>query len=75
MSLTKLIVDCATGTYKEVPLSIEEIQERQAEAAEVQALQLAQETAEAARLEALASAQAKLSALGLTEEEIAALLK
>lgn len=71
--LTKLVVDCATNTQTVVPLTPEEIEqlneinEREAERAraEAEALQ--------AKVEAKASAEAKLAALGLTPEEIAAL--
>lgn len=73
MSLTKLIFDCETGTQKEVPLSEEELAEREAMRIQVEAEIAQREAAEAARLEAAASAEAKLAALGLTEEEIKAL--
>ena len=71
--LTKLVVDCATNTQTVVPLTPEEIEqlneinEREAERAraEAEALQ--------AKAEAKASALAKLTALGLTEEEAAAI--
>lgn len=70
---TKLIVDCATGAHKEVPLSAEEIAEREAMAAQAEADRLAQEQAQAEVGAAKASANAKLEALGLTPEEIAAI--
>lgn len=75
MSLTKLIVNCETGEYNEVLLTAEEVAEREAMAAEAEALRLAEEQALQAKADALASAQAKLAALGLTSEEITALLK
>ena len=72
-TLTKLVVNCATGEQQEIPLSEEEIAQREAD-------RLAFEEAEAARLAAeeekaalKESANAKLIALGLTEEEIAAI--
>jgi hypothetical protein len=72
-TLTKLVVNCATGEQQEIPLSEEEIAQREAD-------RLAYEEAEAARLAAeeekaalKESANAKLIALGLTEEEIAAI--
>ncbi len=71
--LTKLIVDCATGEQISVPLTPEEITEREALIAEAELQRQEQEAAEIARAEAKASAQAKLAALGLTEAEIAAL--
>lgn len=72
---TKLVVDCSTGITMEVPLTDEEIAQREADAlaaAEAEAARQAEEDAKAA---AKASAEAKLAALGLTEEEVAALLK
>jgi hypothetical protein len=72
-TLTKLVVNCATGEQQEIPLSEEEIAQREAD-------RLAFEEAEAARIAAeeekaalKESANAKLIALGLTEEEIAAI--
>jgi hypothetical protein len=72
-TLTKLVVDCSTGISTEVPLSEEELAQREVD-------RLAFEEAEAARLAAeeekaalKESANAKLLALGLTEEEIAAI--
>ena len=71
---TKLIVDCSTGERTVVPLTDEEIAEREAMAAQAEADRLAQEQAEAERQANLESARSKLAALGLTEDEIAALL-
>jgi hypothetical protein len=72
-TLTKLVVNCATGEQQEIPLSEEEIAQRELD-------RIAYEEAEAARLAAeeekaalKESANAKLIALGLTEEEIAAI--
>jgi hypothetical protein len=74
-TLTKIVVDCSTGAVEELPLSAEEISQREADAA-AWAEQKAAEEAEAAAAEAAkASAQAKLAALGLTADEIAALSK
>jgi hypothetical protein len=71
----KLIVDCSTGEQTYVPLSAEEIAEREAMAAQAAEEQAARE-AEAAAKEALkASARAKLVAgTPLTEEEAALLV-
>jgi hypothetical protein len=71
--LTKIVVDCKTGKQTILPLTPAEIAQRDqdaAAAAEAQAEREAQEAAQAALKE---SAKAKLTALGLTEEEIAAL--
>ena len=74
-TLTKIVVDCSTGIAEELPLTAEEIAEREASAAAFAAEQAEREAAEAAAAEAKASAQAKLAALGLTADEIAALSK
>jgi hypothetical protein len=74
-TLTKIIVDCSTGVVAEVPLTGEEIAQREADAivfAEQKALQDAAVAAEEAAKE---SAKTKLATLGLTPEEIAALSK
>ena len=70
---TRVIVDCSTGESKIVPLTEEELAQRETD-------KLAWESQEATRLaevEAKATAEAraisKLEALGLTAEEIAAL--
>lgn len=67
--LKALIVDAATGESYERPLTAEEIADREAMAIEAQARQADQDAIAAARESALA----KLAALGLTAEEIAAL--
>lgn len=72
--LTKVVVDCASGEVSYIPLTDEEIAEREALAAQAEQERLEREAAEAAKAEAKASAQAKLVALGLTEDEIAAVL-
>jgi hypothetical protein len=71
--LTKVVVDCSTGISEVVPLSVEEIAQRETDAAAYAIEQAEREAAESARIAAKASAEAKLSALGLTPEEIAAL--
>jgi hypothetical protein len=71
----KIVVDCSTGEVQEIALTAEEIAEREAMAAEY-AVQKAQEEADKAAAEAAKeSANAKLAALGLTAEEIAAITK
>lgn len=71
---TKLIIDCANGERKEIPLSAEEIAERDAMAAQAEADRLAEEEARAQREADKASAIAKLTDLGLTEDEALALV-
>ena len=67
---TKLVIDCATGARKEIPLSKEEIAEREAMAAQAEADRLAQEAEAQALADLKASAKAKLIAgEPLTAEE------
>jgi hypothetical protein len=73
--MDKVIVDCSTGETTIVPLTAEEIAQREADAAAFAAEQAARQAEEDAKAEAKASAQAKLAALGLTADEIAALTK
>ncbi len=72
---TKVIVDCSTGVTTEVELTDEEVAQREAEAAKVAEIKAAEEAAEAGKAAAKASAESKLAALGLTAEEVAALVK
>ncbi len=71
--ITKLVVDCETGEQTVVPLTEEELAEREAMRIQAEADQAQREADELAKAEAKASAQAKLAALGLTEAEITAL--
>jgi hypothetical protein len=68
-------VNCATGEVIERPLTAEELAQREADAAAYAVAEAEREAAEAAALAAKESANAKLAALGLTAEEIAALSK
>ena len=70
---TKLVVDCSTGEQTEVPLTAEEIAQRETDRLAYEAQEAERLAAAEAKAEAEASAVAKLSALGLTAEEIAAL--
>lgn len=70
---TKLIINCETGEQTEVELTAEEIAQREADAAKAEADRAAREATEAAKAAAKASGEAKLAALGLSTEEIAAL--
>ena len=72
-TLTKLVVNCATGEEQIVPLTAEEIAKREADAAAFAERKAQEEAETAAKAGAKASALAKLAALGLTAEEIAAL--
>ncbi len=70
---TKLVVDCSTGITTEVELTAEEVAEREARQAEYLALKEQELLAAQAKAAAKASALVKLAALGLTEEEAAAI--
>ena len=74
-TVTKLVINCATGERKQIPLSAEELAQREAD-------RIAAEAAEAERLQAeadlealKASAKAKLiSGVPLTEAEAGVLV-
>ena len=70
---TKLIVDCSTGVTTEVELTAEEIAQREADAAAYAVQKTKEDAAIAAKAAAKASGEAKLAALGLSADEIAAL--
>jgi hypothetical protein len=74
-TLTKVIVDCATGEQQVLPLTAEEIADLEAARAQAEADRLAAEEAAAEAAAAKASGIAKLLALGLTEDEANALVK
>ena len=71
----KIEVNCATGIAVEVPLTAEEIAQREVDAANAATAKAEADAIAAAEADAKASAQGKLAALGLTAEEIAALSK
>lgn len=73
MADTKIVVNCETGEVAEVELTAEEIAQRAVDQAAWEAEQAAIEADKQAKAEAKASAESKLSALGLTDDEIAAL--
>jgi hypothetical protein len=69
-TLTKVVVNCATGEQSVVPLTAEEIAQREADAAAFAAEQAAREAAAEALADLKASAKAKLIAgEPLTAEE------
>lgn len=69
-TLTKIIVDCSTGDVQELPLTAEEIAEREAMAAQAEADRLAREAEEQRIADLKASAKQKLIAgQALTAEE------
>ena len=72
---TRIEVNCETGVETIIELTDAEIAQMEADAAAWAARKAEEDAAEAAAAEAKASAQAKLAALGLTADEIAALSK
>lgn len=74
MADTKIIVDCSTGITTEVELTAEEVAQREVDAAAHAIEQAEREAVEAAKADAKLSAQAKLAALGLTDDEVKAIV-
>lgn len=72
--ITKLVIDCETGEQHIVPLTEEELAERELMQLQAIAEQEQREADAAAKEAAKASAIAKLAALGLSDTEISALL-
>jgi hypothetical protein len=72
---TAIEVNCTTGEVIERPLTAEEIATNEAAAVQDEADRVAREAEATAAQAAKESANAKLAALGLTAEEIAALSK
>jgi hypothetical protein len=73
-ALTRIEVDCSTGEQKIIPLTSAEIAKFDQLHKEAEANRAKAEAETQAKAEAKASALAKLTALGLTEEEAAALI-
>jgi hypothetical protein len=74
-TLTKLVVNCATGEEQVIALTAEEIAQREADAEAAATAKAAADAEAAATAEAKANGIAKLLALGLTEDEANALVK
>jgi hypothetical protein len=72
---TRIEIDCSTGIETIVELTDAEIASMEADAAAAAVRKAEEDAALAAAETAKASAQAKLAALGLTSDEIAALSK
>ena len=70
---TKVIVVCSTGEYTIVPLTAEEIAQRETDRLAWEAQEAERKAAEEIKENLKASANAKLAALGLTADEIAAI--
>jgi len=71
----KLVVDLEKGTQEYIDLTPAEIAERDQMAAQAAADAAAREAAAQAEADAKLSAQAKLAALGLSGDEVAAITK
>jgi len=71
--ITKLVVDCSTGIATTVPLTAEELAQRETDRLAYEAQEAERLAAEEAKETLKASANAKLKALGLTADEIAAI--
>jgi hypothetical protein len=71
---TKLIINCETGEQTEVELTADEIAQREADAIAYEKQRLADEELAADKANNRQSAIAKLSGLGLSADEVAALL-
>ena len=71
---TAVEINCETGIVTERPLTAAEIAANEAAQAQAAADALAREEEAQAKAAAKASAQAKLATLGLTADEVAALL-
>jgi hypothetical protein len=72
--ITKLVIDCETGEQTVVPLTEEELADRELMQLQAIAEQEQREADAAAKEAAKASAISKLAALGLSDTEISALL-
>jgi len=70
---TKVVMDCSTGIQEIIELTDEEIAQMEVDRANAEADRATREAEAEAKAEAKASALAKLAALGLTADEIAAL--
>ena len=70
-TLTKIIVNCETGVVAEVPLTGEEIAQREVDAAQAETERVAKEAADAA---AAVAKTALLARLGMTADEAKLLL-
>jgi hypothetical protein len=72
---TRIEINCETGVESIIELTDAEVAQMEADAQAAEARRAEEEAAKAAEEAAKASAQAKLAALGLTADEIAALSK
>ena len=73
--MQKVVFDCNTGKSQYIDLTPEEIEAFEAESVAAEQRKVEEEAAAAALAATKESARAKLAALGLTEAEVAALVK
>ena len=71
---TKHVVDCSTGIQTDVELTSEEVTDMETRAAAAATADAAQEAADAKAATDAAAGKAKLKELGLTDDQIAALV-
>jgi hypothetical protein len=74
MAEKKLVVDVVKGTHSYIDLTPEEIEQRAVDAQAAEIERAEREAADAAKADAKLTAQAKLQALGLSGEEISAII-
>ena len=74
MARTKIVFDCSTGIQTEVELTAEEIAAADEAAAAKEIAAAAREAEQAERAASRSSGEAKLADLGLSADEIAALV-
>jgi len=73
--VTKLVVNCTTGVVEEVELTAQELAQRDQDAAAYVVQKAVDDAAKAAAETAAVAGKAKLKTLGLTDDEINALIK
>jgi hypothetical protein len=73
--VTKLVVNCTTGVVEEVELTAQELAQRDQDAAAYVVQKAVDDAAKAAAESAAVAGKAKLKTLGLTDDEINALIK
>ena len=71
---TKIIVDCSTGVSEEVEMTAEEVAAGEAAAEANRVVEEAREAADTKAATDAAAGKAKLKELGLTDDQIAALV-
>lgn len=69
----KVEINCETGAISEVPLNDQELAQLEIDRQAAEVAKAEKDAADAAEAQAKASAESKLTTLGLTAEEIAAL--